>query len=745
MRMTSAFDVLMRGRNAARAQVPAEPGARSPPKGIFQRVPVLRAPSVPAPSASPLVVAHHSEDGRKRPRERGMSSASTCGRALLGSSLVLRASDEQVMFDNSEEVKRYASSGDREDALQSVATGTYSVLMSALRASEVELVKQELTLRPKPSLVVQGALPPPIPVYDVDARHGRLLVPRPYGVHRWGPAARDCTCVGRDISEAVRCVARPRDEAQRVMLRAMKSSYAHLRDTGSEWILAKADCGCGKTIMAVMHWLAAVEPELHEYSCTWQTPFGRPPVALFMPPTKILRDQWACEVRSICPQLQVFIMSTKSDKIPSDADCIIALPHTVCLCAPGTFDHVGFTVLDEAHHLTAHTFWQAVKNVEARRVLFLTATPRRNDGLTKELLMMTGPMAAHVERPAMPVDARFVLYRRGARRTLRYGKQLAYGKMLNWLCEDETRNRDIASYISRALLEEDAHRILVISERSDKVKHLEILAQYVVEDLLRRLRGGGAAAPLAAGGGGAGDAQLTAHEALMRHELLKALRRDEPVPEVPPERLKKSRVPLPVLDPPADCARHGAQQWFLAHLVSVIRPGMLSYEQELAKCARVVFAPRKSCDQGFNKSDFSHEFYASPFTDVEQCDGRVQRTAPNKRKCIIYHVVDTHDPYRSYGLKVWRWRTHADRRRRKYVCRWVDEDLRALSASEAMRELGAEDAGGWRAEGAGDCDDAAEGAQEEQAKAAALGGEGSAPGDVLARMSIGRFVLAPRQ
>lgn len=562
---------------------------------------------------------------------------------------------QQIMRDNTKFVSEYASTCDRGPSLQSRACATYSVLINALSTEEREQVMHELTLVPKPSLSMPGAEPPtPIPVYEVD---GELLhVPRPYGVHRWGPAMHDGTFAGRRIGEAVRCIARPRDEAQQVTLSALRDSYGALRHTGSEWLLAQADCGCGKTIMAVMHWLASVVRDLKEYACPWYDSRGRqrrrPPVALFMPPTKILRDQWAAEIRAICPRVNLFILENKAKAIPDDADCIVALPHTVCLCDAEKFRCVGFCVLDEAHHLTAQTFWEAVKRVAARRVLFLTATPRRNDGLTKKLLMLTGPTAARVERPPMPVDARFVLYRKGARRKLRYGHQLAYGKMLNWLCEDDQRNTDIAHYVVHALVREHAHRVLVISERSDKIKHLDLLADKVVSEVMS-LPGG-----------------------------IDALRRDERKPAVPPERFR-SRVPMPALSAPATPGAD-PRTTFLADLVSIIRPGMLSYEQELAKCARVVFAPRKSCDQGFNKSDFTHEIYASPFTDVEQCDGRVQRTSPGKSKCVIYHVVDTFEPYSGYGLKVWRWRTHADRARRMYTCTWVDEDLQPIATGAAM-------------------------------------------------------------
>lgn len=625
---------------------------------------VQQLPKVPVSSLAGTTVCASNATGTKRQRlitwntstphtPIGVDLPSQYFSGML-SNTCLAKSTGRALEDFSSTIEKFALERHGSSPYASVVRGMYGVCMKDLTDVETEIVMKELTFQPVNSFQSKQVLPS---VAMFTKSENMLYVPRPYGYKRWGKCAVDNTNAGDVIQEGLVCTARPRDDAQKTFLKALKKAYMALNGSGAEWISAQADCGCGKTVMSIMHWLACVTPELASYACPWdgntdQGTQGRPPVAMFMPPTSILRDQWAGEIQRFCPSARVCIVTKKSQELDEKADCFVALPHTVCLCDQDKFSRVGFCVMDEAHHLTAATFWNAIQNVQARRVLFLTATPRRNDGLTEPLKMLMGPLAARVERPPMPVLANFVLYTQGAQKSFRYSFGLAQGKMLSWLCEDYQRNKDIAKCIKHCLCTEHAHRVLVISERSLKVPHLE----YIKKALERELT----------------EKETTS---LRRNEL-------RPGAHVPSGRRTRSDVEL-------EPSTNGNAQEFLAPLISIIRPGMAAFDQELAKAARVVLAPRRSCNEGFDKSDFTHIVYASPFTDVEQCDGRGLRYAPGKTKCTIYHFVDAFPPFAQYGLKVWHWRTHALRKRRKYTCRWVHEDLSPLSNKHALTILSA--------------------------------------------------------
>src|SRR5436190_23073792 len=52
----------------------------------------------------------------------------------------------------------------------------------------------------------------------------------------------------------------------------------------------------------------------------------------------------------------------------------------------------GHVIVDECHHLSAFTFEQVMKQVKARYILGLTATPERKDGHHPIIYMQCGPI-----------------------------------------------------------------------------------------------------------------------------------------------------------------------------------------------------------------------------------------------------------------------------------------------------------------------------------------------------------------
>ncbi|MGC1905509.1 MAG: DEAD/DEAH box helicase family protein [Candidatus Acidiferrum sp.] len=54
----------------------------------------------------------------------------------------------------------------------------------------------------------------------------------------------------------------------------------------------------------------------------------------------------------------------------------------------------GHVIVDECHHLSAVTFERVLREVKAKYVLGLTATPTRKDGHQPIIYMQCGPWAA---------------------------------------------------------------------------------------------------------------------------------------------------------------------------------------------------------------------------------------------------------------------------------------------------------------------------------------------------------------
>ena len=137
----------------------------------------------------------------------------------------------------------------------------------------------------------------------------------------------------------------------------------------------------------------------------------------------------------------------------------------------GLARHFGMVFVDEAHHLAARTFFATVGRFPAKYRLWASATPRRDDGLTKMVFACGGPILYTVG-PAEPprVVPRLVVV------TTRFASlEDHYPRLISSLVEDPERNRLIAETIAR---EGPGNYSLVLSER---VEHLERLQRLLAE------------------------------------------------------------------------------------------------------------------------------------------------------------------------------------------------------------------------------------------------------------------------
>ncbi len=136
----------------------------------------------------------------------------------------------------------------------------------------------------------------------------------------------------------------------------------------------------------------------------------------------------------------------------------------------------GHVIVDECHHVPAFSFERVLKNVKARYLVGLTATPRRWDGHHPICEMQLGQVAftfdAKAEAAARPYEHSLI-----PRETAFTPSKpdLSIQELYREIANDHARNDMIVREVSHALAE---NRVpLVLTERKD---HLELLA-----DLLR--------------------------------------------------------------------------------------------------------------------------------------------------------------------------------------------------------------------------------------------------------------------
>lgn len=132
-------------------------------------------------------------------------------------------------------------------------------------------------------------------------------------------------------------------------------------------------------------------------------------------------------------------------------------------------------IIDECHHIPAVSFEGVLKQLPARYVLGLTATPYRKDGLEAILFQQCGPVRYEcVSTDEGQLTKTVTIVETGYRSPSEVGPSPAYHVLMHGLVNHAARNHRIATDVVKVLLAE--HFPLLISDRKD---HLDTLTKGV--------------------------------------------------------------------------------------------------------------------------------------------------------------------------------------------------------------------------------------------------------------------------
>lgn len=254
---------------------------------------------------------------------------------------------------------------------------------------------------------------------------------------------------GRQISLAFEGELRPEQQV------AAEAMLAH--DTG---VLA-ATTAFGKTVIAA--WLIA----------------RRGVNTLILVHRQQLLDQWIDRLSSFLNTPPATIGRIGGGRRKPGGAVDVALVQS--LVRKGVVDDVvgeyGHLIVDECHHLSAHSFEQVALRTKARFVTGLSATVTRKDGHHPIIFMQCGPIRYQVDAKAQAVLRPFghtVVVRPTGFRSVREpepDKRTEFQSLYKELGQDEGRNRQICEDILQSVRE--GRSPLVLTERND---HLDALA-----------------------------------------------------------------------------------------------------------------------------------------------------------------------------------------------------------------------------------------------------------------------------
>jgi superfamily II DNA or RNA helicase/very-short-patch-repair endonuclease len=137
----------------------------------------------------------------------------------------------------------------------------------------------------------------------------------------------------------------------------------------------------------------------------------------------------------------------------------------------------GYVIVDECHHLSAHSFEQVIRRAKAKFVTGLSATVARKDGHHPIIFMQCGPVRHRVNAKAEAMRRPFthsVLVRPTAFQPAMPSpsdKRVEFYSLYGELVGDESRNRRICEDVIEAV--EAGRSPLVLTERNE---HLDSLA-----------------------------------------------------------------------------------------------------------------------------------------------------------------------------------------------------------------------------------------------------------------------------
>ncbi len=145
----------------------------------------------------------------------------------------------------------------------------------------------------------------------------------------------------------------------------------------------------------------------------------------------------------------------------------------------------GQVIVDECHHLPAVQFERVLREVKARFVVGLTATPQRRDGHHPITEMQLGPVRFKVDAKsqtaARPFEHRLIV-RETAFRAAGFGEKVVIQELYAALARDEARNAMILNDVVRAL--EEGRSPILLTERKDHLEYfasrLERVARHLV-------------------------------------------------------------------------------------------------------------------------------------------------------------------------------------------------------------------------------------------------------------------------
>lgn len=324
----------------------------------------------------------------------------------------------------------------------------YAIRKDALEDDDMKLLRKNLTVAPK---VIEKFARGNLSFTIYLESKTRFYVPRQWGIQTFGEPEADILSNGLSLPKTIKFTGSPFPYQETII-----NTFLDKNANG----LICVPCGRGKTFMAL-----CIAVKLGKRF-------------LIVVDKEFLANQWKGEIERYMEGARIgFLQSTRCEIDSTKYDITICMIQTICQrdYPDKFFDEYGFTIFDECHHLGAQHFSKTLTKIQTKHMLGLSATPDRDDGLTKVFEYYLGPPVYQesTREPDPTVEVEAIWYMdtdpKYADPPRDWRGEIVTARLLTQIVECTRRTKIILDRL-HDLAKDNRRKILVLSERRG---HLE--------------------------------------------------------------------------------------------------------------------------------------------------------------------------------------------------------------------------------------------------------------------------------
>lgn len=197
--------------------------------------------------------------------------------------------------------------------------------------------------------------------------------------------------------------------------------------------------------------------------------------------TEVLLEQWIERIEMFLPDARIGRIQQNKFQI-EDKDIVIGMLQTIVSrdYTPDDFSSFGTVIFDECHHLGARVFSQCFNKLISKKMIGLTATVNRKDGLTKVFKYFIGDIMYSMKKKLNTHDVKIEgihYYSNSELHKELFNRRgdLNFPGMLNNIVKIPERNNFIVSKIKNYISE--GRKIILLSHRINHLKLLKLMIE----------------------------------------------------------------------------------------------------------------------------------------------------------------------------------------------------------------------------------------------------------------------------